>query len=247
MLQSPSGLLLLLASGEVVTLNLIADVGLLREFKSTNKGKSSLTNQSSLDKLIAPSFKDHVKQILTPDVSQPILKLDHSVEPTPKAILELLMNATKVLREQYFTKHDNTRQEIQKRVKVLQLLKEQQQQEMMQLQQETEKIRANAERLAERYEDICDKQQSLFKRTQEVVRAATMNSPHAAAVERDFELQIQKINAVAKVLAKNLTAAKQRIQSQEKLVGQKNVENKTKQAVLPPKAQATIMDVIMDL
>lgn len=117
-----------------------------------------------MKKIFKDSFENHIRTILKSDVSQPILKLDKSVEPKPQEALEVLMQAMQVLREQNFTKHDKARQEIQKRVKVLQLLKEQQLREIQQLQSEKDKIRDKAEKLAELYEDICEKQQTLYKR-----------------------------------------------------------------------------------
>lgn len=110
------------------------------------------------------SFELHIKNILKTGLSQPILKLDKSSEPTPQESMELLMHATQTLRDQYFNKHDKARQEIQKRIKVLSLLKEQQFKEIDDLQREKENIRDNAERLAETYEDVCEKQQALLRR-----------------------------------------------------------------------------------
>lgn len=243
--MSPSGLILLLGSGQLVTLNLIGDPELLREFRSIAKDKSTTSIQKT--KPQSQSFELHIKNILATDVSNPILKLDKSVEPSPKETLELLTHATQVLREQYFQKHDKAKQEIEKRVKVLQLLKEQQQKEIKQLLADKEVIRRNAERLAERYDDICDKQQLLFKRAQEVIRLATIQNPPSNMGEMEFQQQIEKINAITKVLANNVELARRKIKYQDNQINQYNVTTTKKTVELQPKAESAIKEILSDM
>lgn len=164
LLSSPPGILLQLASGQVVTLDLISDHSKIRDWNVTPGGKSSLATDSTLKKMMKDSFQDRIQTILKSGTTQPILKLDQTAEPTPQESFELLTQATKMLREHYFVKHEKARQEIERRVHVLKLLKQQQLSEIDQLQQEKQQIRDTAERLAENYEDICDKQSALFKR-----------------------------------------------------------------------------------
>jgi len=128
-IQSPSGLLLLLASGQVVSLSLIIDPGILREPQRKVNVK-----ETQLKQLPNSEFEAHIKKVLSADVLQPILKLNTSSEPSPKESIELLMHAVEVLREQYFPKLSKVKTEIDKRVKHLQVLKEQQKQEIAQLQ-----------------------------------------------------------------------------------------------------------------
>lgn len=243
MLQSPAGLILFLASGQVVTLSLIADPTFLRELPTSNTGKS---NQSSItSKLTSQSFELHIKNLLASKVSQPILQLDKSNEPEPKETLELLMQATQLLRNQYFLKHDRVKQEIEKRVKLLQLLKQQQKQDIVQLQHDKAQIRANAEQLAERYEDILEKQQSLFRRAQEVVRLAMASNPLAAAAEMEFQQQIERINVVAKRLGTNISQSRHKIMNQENQVT--NFQSKKKSVELQPRQEATIKGLMSEL
>lgn len=114
--------------------------------------------------MLKDSFQKRIQSILRSGLTQPILKLDQTTEPTPQEAFELLTQATRMLRENYFVRHDKARQEIEKREHVLKLLKQQQLNDIEELQAEKQKIRATAERLAETYEDLCDKQNSLFKR-----------------------------------------------------------------------------------
>lgn len=241
-IQSPSGILLLLASGQVVSLSLISDPGILREPQRKVNAK-----ETQLKQLPKSEFEGHIKRILSVDVLQPILKLNNSSEPSPKESIELLMHAVKVLREQYFPKLSKVKTEIEKRVKHLQILKEQQKQEIAQLLKEKDKIRENAERLAELYEDVSDKQQILFKRAQEVVRLATLKTPDSSQRENDFQKQIEKINTLTKALSGNILIAKKKMEKQNIQVDQFKKENAKKAIVLQPKVEKTILEILSEL
>lgn len=166
-------------------------------------------------KLFSDSFQTHIEAILSSGNSQPILKLNHSKEVTPKESLELLIFAFQLLRDQHITKHNKVRQEIEKRVKILHLLKMQQQQEMVQLQFDQNQIRANAERLAEMYEEMNDKQQELIKRLHELIRLLNLKLPRTATLEKNFSAQIEKIGKAAKELATNIAMAKKKMEKQQ--------------------------------
>lgn len=241
-IQSPSGMLLLLASGQVVSLSLIVDSDILRE----PQRKLNATD-AKLNQLPKSEFESHIKSILAADVLQPILKLNTSSEPSPKESFELLTHAVEVLRDRYFPRLNKVRTEIDKRVKHLVVLKEQQKQEIAQLQREKEKIRENAERLAELYEDVSDKQQSLFKRAQEVVRLATLKTPDSAQRENEFQKQIEKINALTKALSGNILIAKKKMEKQNVQVDQFKRDSVKKTIVLQPKVERTIMELLTEL
>lgn len=241
-IQSPSGIILLLASGQIVSLSLIVDPGILREPQRKLK-----PNETTLLQLPKSEFETHIKNILSADVLQPILKLNQTSEPTPKESIELLMHAIEILREKYFPKLSKVRTEIDKRVKHLQVLKEQQKQEIIQLQKEKEKMREKAERLAELYEDVADKQQILFNRVQEVVRLATLKTPDSAQRENDFQKQIERINALTKTLSGNILMAKKKMEKQNIQVDQFRIDSAKKTVVLQPKVEKTIMELLSEL
>lgn len=216
LLQSPSGLLLLLCSGQIVSLDVITNPAyarhLVKEAHSADSLKSDLTNMSS--KLFSDSFEMHIKGILSSGTSQPILKLNQSKDVSSKKSLELLIYAFQVLRDQHITKHDKVRQEIEKRVKILQLLKAQQQQEIVQLQIDQNQIRSNAERLAEIYEETNDKQQDLIKCLHELIRLLNMKLPRTAMLEKNFSAQIENIGRATKELSQNIALAKNKMEKQ---------------------------------
>lgn len=216
LLQSPSGLLLLLGSGQVVSLDIITNPANLRHVLETSQSinvPKTVTSVSS--KLFLASFETHIQKILSDGVSQPILKLNNTKDVSSKETLELVIYAFQVLRDQYIARHDKVKQEIEKRVKILQLLKEQQNQEIAQLLIDKHQIRNNAERLAEMYEEINDKQQNLFKQMHEIIRLVNLKLPRASLIEKNFGAQINKINTVTKELAHNITLTKKKMEKQQ--------------------------------
>lgn len=241
-IQSPTGLILILASGQVVSLSLIIDSGILRE-----SNRRLTISESKAKQLQHSEFEAHIRNILSAKIMQPILKLNNSSEPSPKESIELLMHAVQVLREQYYPKLNNAKAEISKRVKHLQVLKEQQKNEIAQLQREKDKVRDNAERLAEMYEDVSDKQQILFKRAQEVVRLATLKTSDSAAREKDFQRQIEKIHVLTKTLSSNIAIAKKKMEKQNIQMGQFEKENVKKTVILQPKVEKTIRELLCEL
>lgn len=247
LLQSPSGVLLQLASGQVVSLDLISDHHMIQDWKVKSGTNSSTGTEAPLKKLLKDPFQDRIQSILKSGTTQPILKLDKSSEPTPQESFELLTQATMMLREHYFVKHDKARQEIERRVHVLCLLKNQQLNEIAQLQQEKQQIRETAERLAENYEDICDKQNALFKRSQEVVRLATLRLPKGSFSEKKYADMIEKISNATKQLQKNVDLAKQKISAQQVQVEQKQKAYNERIVTLPKKQEMIIQQIIGEM
>lgn len=248
LLQSPSGLLLLLGSGQIVSLNMINDTTFIRgHVPSSSKSISKILNSGNTKALFDDSFETHIRNILTTEVSHPLLKLDKSIEPTPKECLELLTHSIHILRDQYFIRLDKAREEILKRLKLQQMLRQHQLQEVAQLQKEKEQIREKAERLAEIYEDSYERQQTLLKRSQEIIRLASSAMPHLSMGEKEFRTQIEKIHSLTKALTNKFEMIKKKMDGQRAQISQYQMENQMKKINLQPKTEATIKDTISDM
>lgn len=217
LLQSPSGLVLLLSSGQVVSLNVITNPRYLQNHLANDKSKmDTIPSSSAIDsKLFSNAFEESIRQALASGVSQPILKLNNGKEATTKESIELLLDAFQLLRDQYITKHDKVRQMIEKRVKIHRVLEDQQRQEVTDLMLEKVKLRENAESLAERYEELNDRQQDILKKLHEVLRAVNSRFPNASAAERNFAEKINKIDAATKELANKIAVAKKKMGKQQ--------------------------------
>lgn len=164
-------------------------------------------------------------------------------EATPKESIELVLDAFQRLRDQYITKHDNVRQKIENRVKILRVLDEQQRQEMAELQQEKWKLRENAEHLAEKYEEINDRQQSHLKSLHEILRLINLRMPAAHVAERNFNEQINKIHATTKTMANNIAVAKKKMEKQQQLT---KSDKPAKSLTLQPKQETILKEIIAD-
>lgn len=84
--------------------------------------------------------------------------------PSLNIFFKLLQRAAQMFREEHFKNFTNAREELEKRVHTLDLLKRAQQQEIGKMNGLKDELRINAENLAEKYEDIKDKQDELLKR-----------------------------------------------------------------------------------
>lgn len=246
LLTTPPGLVLFLSSGQVVTLNVITNPTFLRNIRTaaaapTFKEKDTTDSSAMLSsKIFSGSFVESIRQILASGTTQPILKL---TERTPKESLELLLDAFQRLRDQYISKHDTVRQKIENRVKILRVLDEQQRQEVAELLQEKSKLRENAERLAEKYEEINDRQQALMKSLHEIFRLINLRMPAALVAERNFSEQINKIHAVTKDLANNIAACKKKMEKQQQLA---TTDKPSKVLTLQPKQETVLKEILAD-
>ena len=246
LLSSPSGFLLLLASGQVVSLDLVTDTSLLKDLPGL-KMKSSQGGESPGKKVLKDSFQDRIKGILIAVISQPILRLDRKIEPTPQEAFELLTQATQLLHEKKFVQHERARNEIEKRVHILKLLKLQQLKDIADLQKEKETIRDKAEQLAEKIEDTFEVQNNLMKRTQELVRLATLRLPKGSFSEKKYAEMIEKISLATKTLAKNMEMLKVKMSTQQLQLDQSHKVTKEKGLVLPPRQEEIVRQILTEL
>ncbi|XP_059620994.1 nuclear pore complex protein Nup88 [Phlebotomus argentipes] len=249
LLQSPAGLAVLLGSGQVVSLNLITDPNVLIDLSRETKQRSAQSGDavSPQKKYFADSIESRIVAILKAGLSQPLLKLNKSAEPTPQELLELLMHATQTLREQYFPRHEKCRQELKKRVEILQVLHRQQLEEIQELRMEKKRIRDNAENLAGKYEDMYERQQSLFRRAQEVARLVTLLAPSTLADEKEFAQQVEQISVATKQLAKQLEAAKGKMNKNQQQIEVWEKQNDEKKLTLPPKREEVLKKILGDM
>lgn len=248
MLHSPSGMLALLKSGQIISLDVLLDKN---SFNNPNSDIRTDTSQYSEDvsvkKHLNGSFDQYIRTILTSDVKQPILKLDKTNPPTAQQSLDLLMNAMQVLRENNFPKHDKVRQEILKRMKILEVLKNQQKEEITQLFNDKEQIQEKAYKLADMHEDIMDKQNNLNKRIQDILRLATLRLPTGTSSEKEFTEQIKRIKSRADQLLQAVQQIKAKNEIQKTQFECWNELNEDAMKALPPKQEQTIKEILADM
>lgn len=251
-LQSPPVLVLYLNSGQVVSLDMISKSEVLDEYLrkpvATSKTGHYLTSSDSLaNSVLSQSMSQLMNTTAAKKVAaQPILNLDKSAQLGPIQNIGMLNQVIATFRENYFQRLETLRRELERRVQLLNRTKTQQIVEIKNLQSECELIRENAENLAVKYEDICERQQDFSKRAQEVLRLANLHLPKNTASEREFADKIATINTKTKTLATQLVSVRSKM-DQLKLQSEANGDKpKTQTIVLPPKREQIIMEILSD-
>ncbi|EFN85322.1 Nuclear pore complex protein Nup88 [Harpegnathos saltator] len=186
LLQEPCVLVALLHTGIVVDLSVI-DL----HYLPVAKQLEPIVN--TMKKMDKEPFDAYIKKLLKRDISQPITKIG-TRSMSLSECLELLYHATNIFRTQHFVRHDKVREEINKKVHALKVLKTHLLKELDVLMETKKELRHNAERLAERYEDINDKQKELACRAKEVLRSINHKKPFLTAAERAEAEELKKMN-----------------------------------------------------
>lgn len=239
-LQSPSGIFTILSSGQVVSLNTMKIVG--NQIPDINSSPPKIKSKE-IDRRIP--FDQHIRAILSGGVSQPLLNLDKSKPPTPQQAFEILMNSMQVMRDQY-KRHDQVRFEISKKCKILEVMKNQQNDDISQLLDDKHLIQEKAYKLAEMHEDIMERQQSLQKRVQDILRLSLLRLPNAGAAEQEFTDQIKKIKTKVDKISQDVKQVKSKYEIQK--VSVENMEITTqKPIIIPQKQEEAIKEILTEM
>lgn len=150
--SSTNVIVAVLANGDVVSLPLkitevVVDNGTLIEETVTDE-------PTPIKKLLREPFDVHIKNLLKRNLNQPLMKLDKNVNLSPRESLDLISRTTKVFRQEYFTKFQLVKDEIEQRVLMLRSLKTVHMTELKHLENEKSSLQEMAEKLAEKYEEI---------------------------------------------------------------------------------------------
>jgi nuclear pore complex protein Nup88 len=244
LLQSPSGLFVILGSGQVVSLNTLKLS--LSVIPDVSSAPSAAFSDNKISDRKIP-FDQHIKGLLSSGVTQPILKLDKTKPPTSQQAFELLMNAIQVMRENQFKRHDQVRQEIAKRMKILEFMKNQQKDEIAQLFESKELIQEKAYKLADMHEDIMERQQNIQKRVQDVLRLASLRLPSGGSSEKEFTDQVKKIKTKTDKLHQDVKQIKAKNDIQRKQLETQEKAGEDAIKALPPKQEESIKEILVDM
>ncbi|EDV42228.1 uncharacterized protein Dana_GF17877 [Drosophila ananassae] len=241
LLQMPAGVVLLLGSGQVISLKLVIDAKLL-----VTPSESKAINVDSDLPDCGTTFVDTIKSLLQRSVNQPILA-DKLVAPSATESYELLNQAIEVLREQYLKRHDLVRAAFARHINQIQLKRDQQLQEIQDLEQERELISERAHKLAERFEEISDNQEVLVRKCHALMQKANVALPSNVVAERDFIQEVNRLNSVTQILATGLQTAKNTINKQRYHIAKSQDDLKRNAYELPEKQHRTITEILTQL
>lgn len=157
------------------------------------------------------------------------------------------MNSIQTMRESQFNKHDNVRQEIMKRVKILEVMKNQQRDEIAALLECKQMIQENAYRLADKHEDIMERQLRIQKKIDSTCRLVSLKLPTNTANEHEFTEHMKRLKAVVDKLTQEVCQIKMKHESQKKSLDKLSVQNEEDSANLPAKQEESIKEFMRDM
>ncbi|KAF5299810.1 hypothetical protein FQR65_LT09331 [Abscondita terminalis] len=180
----------LLSNGEVITAVMLSFTSLpYNEDVQLDKIENY---NSPLKKILTEPFDMHIYKILKQASSQPILKVSQGDNHSQQECYELLQRASTVFREEHIKYYDKAREEIVKRLKVLQMLKTYQTGEVQKILKEKKNVQRKAEDLAEKYEDIKEKQEMLIKRCEKLLILVAQKKKEPSDAEIKFANDLKK-------------------------------------------------------
>ncbi|KAL0114541.1 hypothetical protein PUN28_011677 [Cardiocondyla obscurior] len=230
LLQEPCILISLLHTGVVIDLSVI-DLYYLPRIEQLEP----VVNTTK--KVNKEPFDVYIKKLLRREVSQPITKIGTRTMSLSES-LELLYHATNIFRTQHFVRHDKVREEISKKVRALKALKNHLLKELDTL-TEIKNLKQTAERLAERYEDIKDKQEELASRAREVLRLVDYKEPSMTSVERAEAQELQKMKVKIEDMKIRLEQLKKKVPQQTMLTNGIETNGKGKEIVFTRNQEET--------
>lgn len=179
-LGSSSSLIVLLPNGDVLTLSLPSAPCNYTRWKRfiTNSVKESASQGLKVP------FHQQIQRILKSKTTQPILKLGKDI-----SVVQGYNVATrffKTFRAEYFPKHREARDQIDKRLHVLQLLQTNQIKEINFLVIKKVEIQNKDKELRRKYESVQEKQKQLTKRSELLLRLSGQCFPKIIQAESNF-------------------------------------------------------------
>jgi len=146
------------------------------------------------------NIEHRIRAILSRSCTQPQILSGADSVCSPAQTLHLVSTATETLQTEYLNKIAKAQSELAAEVKMLRNKKCSQEQQMLKLEHTRAQLRANAENISERYEDIRDKGSSLGSRVEAVLsrlQTQVIGSSHAELkMSRDLKLLQSKLEQI---------------------------------------------------
>lgn len=192
--SEPHGLISFLANGNVITLGIKDEIRKICNVpEKTEEVEESvgLNLSSSLINQTTP-FDVQIENILKQSSTQPILQADtKNSEPSQEVCYEVFQRASKIFREEHFVNLKKAREEIEKRSKQLNVLETIQASELKDILKERETLQTNAENIAEKYEDLKEKQEEVSKRCQMLLAMVPRKQSKPSIAEEKYAEKLQ--------------------------------------------------------
>ncbi|XP_066251754.1 nuclear pore complex protein Nup88 [Euwallacea similis] len=211
----PTSIITLLSDARVVTLGILtAALPPKKEELLTGEDKVLGDNQSPLKKMLNEPFDQYIQKILKKGISHPLLKLSSTANKTPEECYELIRLTAETFREEDFKNYTKAREELEKRAHTLNLLKQTQKKYIDQM-SDSKELRLKAECLAEKYEDMKDKQDELLKRCEMLLMLVARKKPEPSDAEKKFMKDLQGFSEQCATFQNSIEKVKNKIKYQQ--------------------------------
>lgn len=158
------------------------------------------------------------------------------------------MNSIQTMRELQFKKHDNVRQEIMKRVRILEMMKNQQRDEIIALLEFKKVIQENAYRLADKHEDIIERQLRVQTKIDSTCsRLLSLKLPTNTVNEKEFFDRIKSLKVGVDKLSQDVCQIKIKHESQKKSSDKETMRTDEGTTSLPQKQEESIKEFMKDM
>jgi len=140
-------------------------------------------------------IEHRIRNILSHSCTQPQLLSAADTNTSPAQTLDLLTRATETLQNEYLNRIIKAQNELTAEAKMLRAKKVNQEAQLTKLEQSRTQLRASAENISERYEDIRDKGTSLAARVEAVLSRLQTRVPGASHAELKMARDLKMLKA----------------------------------------------------
>lgn len=162
---------------------------------SSNQDKDESVNNQSITRNKENDIEHRVRCILSHTCTQPQLLSATDTNTSPAQTLDLLTRATETLQNEYLNRIIKAQGEISTECKMLRAKKTNQEAQLSKLEQNRTHLRANAENISERYEDIRDRGSSLAARVEAVLSRLQTRVPGSSHAELKMSRDLKMLEA----------------------------------------------------
>ncbi|PZC82608.1 hypothetical protein B5X24_HaOG210052 [Helicoverpa armigera] len=189
------------------------------------------------------SFTSIVQEILTRDVSQPLLTLSTKHEPSPKECLEFLTQATLKLRGEYISRQQRVCDAIARKLQALRNLSNSHQDWLQDLQKEIDDVQLQSTVLKEKCMLAEKHQDDLKYRCSAVIRKIRCSAP-ATPAERELLSELERYRRCGERLSEQIQLLKQHAQHKSNELEKFHLDYKKKDIALGKSHSDTISSIL---
>jgi len=162
---------------------------------SSTQDKYESSADQSIKRNNENDIEHRIRSILSHTCTQPQILSATDTNTSPAQTLDLLTRATETLQNEYLNRIIKAQAELATECKMLRAKKTNQESQLSKLEQNRTQLRANAENISERYEDIRDRGTSLAARVEVVLSRLQTRVPGASHAELKMARDLKMLEA----------------------------------------------------